>query len=396
MNGFTIEDDGLRTRLVYHLSEDEEVDTYCFRMMEAAGPGWLVPLASCDGTKSCVRRIGYDITDMTPVSLLTSGGVGISIIADIFGQIISSVSASEKYLFDSSMFVLDRDYVYFHHDTGQTKLLLLPAKNRVSDESFRERLRELFKKVLYNARYLNEKDGIRLVELLNYINNERDFTVKGLTDILNDIQVEGKNGEETLKDKTQYTYEESFCSNVSEDIPVYSNYDSDNSDNLTEKKGLNINKFKRFFGSIFTSENSGENNDAENDEGINVTDIECVNLVSENKDSFEDTREIVLPDVQNSFPYLLRKYDGSKIIINKELFKIGKEERYADYRIIDNAAVSRMHAEIKCDNGVYTVTDQDSMNHTYVNKEVAGAYVPVEIHSGDTISFADDEYTFYS
>lgn len=44
MNGFTIEDDGLRTRLVYHLSEDEEVDTYCFRMMEAAGPGWLVPL----------------------------------------------------------------------------------------------------------------------------------------------------------------------------------------------------------------------------------------------------------------------------------------------------------------------------------------------------------------
>jgi len=29
-------------------------------------------------------------------------------------------------------------------------------------------------------------------------------------------------------------------------------------------------------------------------------------------------------------------------------------------------------------------------------KEVAGAYVPVEIHSGDTISFADDEYTFYS
>ena len=83
-----------------------------------------------------------------------------------------------------------------------------------------------------------------------------------------------------------------------------------------------------------------------NDESINVTDIECVNLVSENKDSFEDTREIVLPDVQNSFPYLLRKYDGSKIIINKELFKIGKEERYADYRIIDNAAVSRMHAEI--------------------------------------------------
>lgn len=225
MNGFTIEDDGLRTRLVYHLSEDEEVDTYCFRMMEAAGPGWLVPLASCDGVKSCVRRIGYDITDMTPVSLLTSGGVGISIIADIFGQIISSVSASEKYLFDSSMFVLDRDYVYFHHDTGQTKLLLLPAKNRILHESFRERLRELFKKVLYNARYLSKNDGIRLVELLNYINNERDFTVKGLTDILNDIKAEGKNGEETLKDKTPYTYEDSFCSNVSEDIPVYSNYD---------------------------------------------------------------------------------------------------------------------------------------------------------------------------
>ena len=396
MNGFTIEDDGLRTRLVYHLSEDEEVDTYCFRMMEAAGPGWLVPLTSYDGTKSGVRRIGYDITDMTPVSLLTSGGVGISIIADIFGQIISSVSASEKYLFDSSMFVLDRDYVYFHHDTGQTKLLLIPVKNGISHESFRERLRELFKKVLYNTRYLSEKDGIRLVELLNYINNERDFTVKGLTDILDNIKSEDKTGEETLNDKMKYTYEDNFCGNVSEELPVYSNYDSDNSDNLTEKKGLNVNKFKRFFGSIFNSESSDGNNDAPNDEDINVTDIECVNLVSENKDSFEDTKEIVLPDVQNPLPYLLRKYDGSKIIINKELFKIGKEERYADYRIIDNAAVSRMHAEIKCENGVYTVTDQDSMNHTYVNKDMAGAYVPVEIHSGDIISFADDEYIFYN
>ncbi len=396
MNEFTIEDDGLHTRLVYRLSEDEEIDTYSFRMMEAAGAGWLVPLASCDSAKNGVRQIGYDITDMAPVSLLASGGVGISLIADIFGQIISSVSASEKYLFDSSMFVLCGDYIYFQHDTGRIKLLLLPAKTGIPHESFRERLRELFKKVLYDAKYLSEKDGIRLIELLNYINNERDFTVKGLTDILYDIMAECKTGEEALKDKPPYAYEDDFCSNISGDLPVYSNYDSDNSDNLTEKKARNVNKFKRFFGSIFNSESSGEKNDTYNEGNICVDDIECVNLVSEKKDSFEDTKEIILPDIQNSFPYLLRKYDGSKIIINKELFRIGKEERYADYRIIDNAAVSRMHAEIKCENGVYTVTDQDSLNHTYVNKNVAGPYVPIEINSGDTISFADDEYIFYN
>lgn len=387
LNDFTIEDDGLHTKLMYHLSEDEEIDAYCFRMIEAAAPGWLVPLAPCDGTESGVS-LGFDITDMTPVSLLASNGAGISFIADIFGQVISAVYESEKYLFDSSMFVLNGDYVYYHRDTGQTKLLLLPERNRIFHQSLKERLREFIKKVLCDSQYLSEKDGIRLIQLLNYINNEREFTVKGLADILNDIRL----SYEIREEKT----EDNFCGNISEDISVYNDCDSESSDNLTEKKSLNVNKLKRFFGSLFNSDNSEENSDGGSMEDNNVTDIEYVNIVTEKEASFGDTKEIAVLGGQSSFPYMVRKCDGSKVVINKTLFSIGKEERYADYRIIDNAAVSRMHAEIKCENGVYAVIDQDSRNHTYINGDMAGAYVPVEIHSGDVISFADDEYTFYS
>ncbi len=375
MNDFRIEEDGLHTKLIYHFSKDEEIDTYSFRMIEAAAPDWIVSLAPHDGAKDGAS-VGFDITDMTSVSLLASEGAEINFIADIFEQIVYAACESEKYLFDSSMFVLDGEHLYYHGDSGKTKLLLLPRKDIICEQSFKNRLRELFKDILYDFRYFNKDDGISLIKLLNYINNERDFTMRGFTEILKDI----RSSENILYD------------NMIREAPVYNSDDSEHSDNPADKKSHASNKLRKLFGTIFNYDNS-------KDEGMElrdnmVTDIGHQDIVCENRNRFGDTKEMDMSAL-DALPYLLRKKDGNRIFINKPVFNIGKEERYADYRITDNAAISRMHAEIRCDAGVYTVIDQDSKNHTYVNGSVAGAYIPVEIYSGDTVSFADDEHVFY-
>ncbi len=93
-------------------------------------------------------------------------------------------------------------------------------------------------------------------------------------------------------------------------------------------------------------------------------------------------------------PYIVRKRTKERIIINRNLFKLGKDASYVDYCIKDNPAVSRNHADIvrKAD-GFYLI-DKGSLNHTFVNgkKVVEGEYRKLE--DGCLIQLANEVFEF--
>lgn len=95
-------------------------------------------------------------------------------------------------------------------------------------------------------------------------------------------------------------------------------------------------------------------------------------------------------------PFIVRKRTKEKIVINRNLFKLGKDAAYVDYCIKDNPAVSRNHADIvrKAD-GFYLV-DKGSLNHTFVNgKKLAdGEYRKLE--NGCLMQLADEVFEFRS
>lgn len=100
--------------------------------------------------------------------------------------------------------------------------------------------------------------------------------------------------------------------------------------------------------------------------------------------------------VKGVTPFIVRKRTKEKIVINRNLFKLGKDASYVDYCIKDNPAVSRNHADIvrKAD-GFYLV-DKGSLNHTFVNgKKLAdGEYRKLE--NGCLMQLADEVFEFRS
>lgn len=106
----------------------------------------------------------------------------------------------------------------------------------------------------------------------------------------------------------------------------------------------------------------------------------------------------VLGAVQNDttqpHPYLVRQKNNEKIMINKPVFRIGKEKSYVDYFIGDNSAISRSHANIVSRDGSYFVVDTNSTNHTYVNGSMIGSNVEVPIDHGMIIGFANESFEF--
>jgi pSer/pThr/pTyr-binding forkhead associated (FHA) protein len=97
----------------------------------------------------------------------------------------------------------------------------------------------------------------------------------------------------------------------------------------------------------------------------------------------------------DNFPYLVRKNTGEKIIVNRNIFKMGKDKTYVDYCISDNPTISRTHADIiKKPNGYY-VKDMDSLNHTFLDGVKLEKNEPKKLESGCLIQLANEVFEWH-
>ena len=95
-----------------------------------------------------------------------------------------------------------------------------------------------------------------------------------------------------------------------------------------------------------------------------------------------------------TIPNLIRTRNNEKIILNKPVFRIGKERSYVDYFIGDNSAISRSHANIISRDGEYFVVDTNSTNHTYVDGVMLQSNVETKITHGSKIRLANEDFEF--
>lgn len=97
---------------------------------------------------------------------------------------------------------------------------------------------------------------------------------------------------------------------------------------------------------------------------------------------------------QTITPFLVRAKNNERILLNKPVFRIGKERSYVDYFIGDNTAISRSHANIITRDGEYFVVDTNSTNHTYVNGVIIKSNVETKIEHSARIRLANEDFTF--
>lgn len=91
---------------------------------------------------------------------------------------------------------------------------------------------------------------------------------------------------------------------------------------------------------------------------------------------------------------LIRILNGQEILVDKPVFRIGKERSYVDCFIADNGAISRSHADIISRNGRVFICDKNSKNGTYVNGSAITPETEVELFVGDSIRLANEEFRF--
>ncbi len=121
------------------------------------------------------------------------------------------------------------------------------------------------------------------------------------------------------------------------------------------------------------------------------------------KEEVEEVDEVKEPEpvkintllnAPKAMPYLIRVNTEERIMLNKQVFKIGKASRGVDYSVSGNGAISRQHAVITQKDGVCYIKDNKSTNHTYINdKEVEEGKEEILTHDS-IIKLGDEEFLF--
>ena len=131
---------------------------------------------------------------------------------------------------------------------------------------------------------------------------------------------------------------------------------------------------------------------------VNYGDNDATELL--HNDAGDNADLVSVPVIQDEFdedennPRLINSVTNVTVFIDKCVFRIGKERGCVDF-CLDNPAISRKHADIIIRSSGYFISDCKSANHTYVNDDILHPGIEVEIHSGDTIRFANEEFEFY-
>ncbi len=113
------------------------------------------------------------------------------------------------------------------------------------------------------------------------------------------------------------------------------------------------------------------------------------------KRKFAEEGTMVLSDNFEMPPAkLIRARDQKEIRISKPEFTIGKAYGSVDGFIDDNPAISRKHAKIVLNEGMFYLIDTNSTNHVFLNGQMIPANTPVLLKDGMNIRFADDVFKF--
>lgn len=109
----------------------------------------------------------------------------------------------------------------------------------------------------------------------------------------------------------------------------------------------------------------------------------------------EEGTSLLEEDCQEHYPSLYRVLTEENICINKPVFRIGKEQSYADYFVANNSAVSRSHADVITRGNRCFVIDLNSKNKTFINGQPIPVHQETEIFDGDRLQVANEEFIFH-
>lgn len=122
--------------------------------------------------------------------------------------------------------------------------------------------------------------------------------------------------------------------------------------------------------------------------------MELEDEIRENVEAELMAEEEKKKDILNA--YLIRRRTGEVFYLDKEILVIGSNPVICDYAVMNNPAISRIHAIIRyADNGDCMIADANSTNHIFINGKMISSADYAFLEDLTHIHIANEEFIFH-
>jgi hypothetical protein len=433
---FSFETRGENTYLVYRVEQGETVDTVSLGMLTNNKIAGLAPLYYTRSDSDIFLK--YSVTSKIAVRDFFAGEVNRRRLSGVISGIAASADAAEEYMLDSSLFVLESEYIFVDVTTLQTSLICLPVEGRAASAPG---LRAFFKELMMNARYDMRESCDYVAGIISCLNEEGPFTLSGLKNVARRFErrVEDDTERAAPAEDEQGGAEGPPAPVVSAPAAPEGNVREDGAAAVAEislpyllthysRENKRLYRRGRDRGGNGGFAVPGEaappitgapaKQDARVARRVRVPSPPPKQQTAPPKPEkpaeraaradFGETTVLGDPAAGEttslggaaaangdvSRPHLVRVKGNERIELDKQVFRIGKEPGYVDYCVEGGGAVSRSHANIVTRGGKCVLLDTNSTNHTYIDGEMIPSGKERPLSHGARIRLASEEFEF--
>lgn len=357
---FEVRNHGLENFLIYWTRDKKNIEEKTVDMVKESDSAIIEALEEIEeeGKYGFQYNIAYKAT-LRKYLLQTMGKQQVlkllETIIEAF-QVLKNKGLDEKYLY------LNLDYIFVDFVTRDISFLCIPENTELTGN---RRLREFLKELLMTITYKEEEDIYYIAKLVLYISNNRCMDMENFEELVLSLkEVKITQGRPVVSPVTSFA-----AATVLR--PALRKEEEEN-----QTGGIKIEAAKPMpSANLISYSQAGEHDET------TVLTMPSGNL-----------REFSLE--KKPLPVLIRTKTRERIVINKNMFRIGKSKSDTDYALEDNIAVSRVHAVIYKREGACYIKDNDSTNNTYVNGRILKGEKEQLLLKGTKISLADEEFIF--
>ena len=375
MIDLNIKNDEEKVTAEYLLKSNDRIDNLTLGMMVNNDIEGFLPVQPVQVEND--RYFRYDITGLVTMKEYLGEYVKKDRLLKVFYGIANTIRESSEYKINWTSFSLERKEIYVNPENGDVRLLCLPLLTVINDGN----ICNFFKNVLFSSQFDLDENGDYVGKLITFLNPKSYTLDKFIYELEDMLGLEHKEvvEEEDEEDTTveAETEEDKNDADVEKEPAEDTEQEAANDDDTEIQPEL--------------EENIAETSDEVIDEKVTEETIEIDEVSGKDAETEEVPPTVSKPEIE---PYLIRLSNNQEIKIDKDSFYIGKDEKNVDYCISDNLAIDDKHAYIIRHGKEYFVVDNNSKNHTYLNRVLIGTDEEIFIPHGAQLRFADEDFEF--
>lgn len=387
---FEIKNHGLENFLLYWVKEEQKVERKVVEVLKDNPSAIVETLEEIEeeGKYGFQYNIAYKATLRKYLKQTMGKEEVLKLLSTIIEayKLLKSTGVNEKYLY------LNLDYIFVDFVTRDISFLCIPEDRKLDGN---KSLREFLKDLLMSIAYKEEEDIYYIAKLVVYISNNCSIEVENFEELvlsLKEAKIRQSQPQVTMTSGTVTTPTPAVApvsagaARPAFTAPPMPHSVREETIQGSQPKPIKLEAAKPApSGSLIANREIGEHDETT----VLMTPSGTL------KEPVKQKRGLFQRNVEKKpTPVLIRVKNQEKIMINKNVFRIGKSKTDADYTVEDNVAISRVHAIIHKRDGACYIKDNDSTNNTYVNGNILKGENEQLLIKGTKVSLADEEFVF--